>query len=255
VPGLTNGQSYTFTVTATNNIGTGAASAPSGSVTPTTGNTVPGAPTAVTATPGNGQATVAFTAPGSNGGSAITGYTVTSTPGNITANGATSPITVQGLTNGQSYTFTVKATNAIGTSQPSSPSNAATPTFVAVAPGAPTGVTATAGNGIAVITFTPPVSNGGAAITSYTVTSSPGNRTASSNGSPIIVTGLTNGQAYTFTVTATNSAGTSAASSPSSAVTPAQAARATPPNPPAEEPRADVPAPPPSTTRIPPPHH
>ena len=53
--------------------------------------------------------------PASNGGSAITDYTVTSSPGSITAQGSASPITVTGLTNGTAYTFTVAATNAAGT--------------------------------------------------------------------------------------------------------------------------------------------
>src|SRR6185369_16421750 len=74
--------------------------------------TVHGMPIIGTATPGNTSATVSFTAPASNGGSAITGYTITSSPGSITATGSSSPITVTGLTNGTSYTFTVKATNA-----------------------------------------------------------------------------------------------------------------------------------------------
>jgi hypothetical protein len=254
VSGLTNGQTYTFTVSATNGAGISAPSAPSNAVTPSTGDTAPGPPTGVTAAAGNGQATVSFTAPASDGGSPITEYTVTSSGGQ-TVKGADSPLTVDGLTNGVSYTFTVTAKNAIGTSQPSGPSNAVTPGFVAVAPGAPTGVAASAGNGLAVVTFTPPVSNGGAAITSYRVTASPGNRTADGSGSPIIVTGLTNGQAYTFTVTATNSAGTSDPSAVSTAVTPAQPARSEPPSPPAEQPRPGVPAPPSSTTRIPPPGH
>jgi hypothetical protein len=86
-------------------------------------------------------------------------------------------------------------------------------------PGAPTGVSAAAGNGQAIITFTAPSNNGGAPITSYTVTSS-GGQAASGSSSPVTVTGLTNGTAYTFTVTATNSAGTGAASSPSNSVTP-----------------------------------
>ncbi|MGA8145945.1 MAG: CARDB domain-containing protein, partial [Gallionellaceae bacterium] len=124
VSGLTNGTSYTFTVHATNAKGNSAESGSSNAVTPAT---VPGAPTIGTATAGNGSASVAFTAPASNGGSAITGYTATSTPGSITGTCASSPCTVSGLTNGTSYTFTVHATNAVGNSAESGSSNAVTP--------------------------------------------------------------------------------------------------------------------------------
>jgi len=178
---------------------------------------VPGMPTGVSATAGNAQATVNFTAPASDGGSPITSYTVTSNPEGKTASGTSSPITVTGLTNGTPYTFSVKATNAIGTGRASSPSNSVTPATV---PGAPTIGTATAGNAQATVTFTPPASNGGSPITSYTVTSSPGGITKTGAASPITVTGLTNGTAYTFTVKATNMIGTGPASSPSNSVTP-----------------------------------
>jgi kumamolisin len=218
ITGLTNGTAYTFTATATNAAGTGPASAPSNSITPATS---PGAPTGVTAVAGNGQATVSFTPPASNGGSTILYYTVTSSPGNITATGSASPITITGLTNGTAYTFTVTATNDASTGPASAPSNSITP---ASPPGAPTGVTAVAGNGQATVSFTAPVSNGGSAILYYTVTSSPGNITTTGSASPITITGLTDGTAYTFTVTATNSAGTGPASAPSAAVTPATAA-------------------------------
>jgi hypothetical protein len=92
--------------------------------------TAPGAPTGVTATAGNASATVSFTAPASNGGSPITSYTVTASPGGATATGSASPITVPNLTNGTAYTFTVTATNAIGTGPPSAPSNSVTPAAV-----------------------------------------------------------------------------------------------------------------------------
>jgi trimeric autotransporter adhesin len=212
VTGLSN-TAYTFTVTATNANGSGPASSASNSVTP---STTPGPPTIGLATKGNGQATVTFTVPVSNGGSTITGYTVTSSPGSITSIGSASPITVNGLTNGTAYTFIVTATNANGTGPASSSSNSVTPSTL---PGAPTIVTATAGNAQASVTFTAPVSDGGSTITGYTVTSNPGGITGNGSASPIIVTGLSN-TAYTFTVTATNANGTGAASSASNSVTP-----------------------------------
>jgi uncharacterized protein (TIGR02145 family) len=182
--------------------------------------TVPGAPTGVSATAGNASASVAFTAPASNGGSVITGYTVTSSPGGITATGATLTINVTGLTNGTAYTFTVVATNTVGNSVASTASTAVTPVAPSTVPGAPTGVSAIAGNASASVAFTAPASNGGSVITGYTVTSSPGGITVTGATSPINVTGLTNGTAYTFTVVATNTVGNSVASTASTAVTP-----------------------------------
>ncbi|MFA6417090.1 MAG: fibronectin type III domain-containing protein, partial [Patescibacteria group bacterium] len=144
-----------------------------------------------------------FTPPVNNGGSVITSYTVTSNVGGFTATGGSSPITITGLTNGTTYTFTVTATNEIGTSTLSGTSNSVIP---ATTPNAPTGVSAVSGNGEATITFTPPVYDGGSVITSYTVTSNAGH-TATGGSSPITITGLTNGTTYTFTVTATNAIG------------------------------------------------
>ncbi len=84
----------------------------------------PDAPTEVTAAAGIAQAAVSFVAPD---GPPVSSYTVTSNPGSITATGAGGPIIVQGLTNGTPYTFTVTATNTIGTGPASSPSNSVTP--------------------------------------------------------------------------------------------------------------------------------
>ena len=103
------------------------ASSATNSVTPSIPATVPGAPTIGTAWASNAQATIIFTAPFSNGGSAVTGYKVTSSPGNITGNGTVSPIRVTGLTNGTAYSFTVIASNAIGGSLASAFSNSVTP--------------------------------------------------------------------------------------------------------------------------------
>lgn len=220
--------------------GSGLALAPGSSYTPSAdmtlyaiypaANSVPGAPTGVTASAGNAQATVSWNAPASNGGAPITGYTVTASSGGTqcTTTGATSCV-VTGLTNGTDYTFTVTATNGSGTtSAAASASNSVTPATV---PGAPTIGTATAGNAQASVTWTAPADNGGALVTSYTATAVEDNtKSCSANGSTLTctITGLTNGSAYTFTVTATNSVGTSAASSASNGVTPDAAAISAP---------------------------
>jgi hypothetical protein len=85
---------------------------------------VPGVPTISAVAPGNGQASVSFTAPKSD--LPITSYTVTANPGGITASGSASPVAVPGLTNGVAYTFTVKAESNAGAGKPSSASNAVT---------------------------------------------------------------------------------------------------------------------------------
>ena len=183
----------------------------------------PNAPTSVVATDvgtsrayNNGAASVAFSSGGDNG-LPITSYTVTSSPGSFTATGSSSPLTVTGLQSSVQYTYTVTATNAIGTSSASSASAGVTATTV---PQAPTIGTATGGNASATVAYTANAT-GGKTVSTYTATSS-GAQTGTGS-SPITVSGLTNGTAYTFTVTATNANGTSTASSASNSVTPAYA--------------------------------
>ena len=87
-------------------------------------------------------------------------------------------------------------------------------------PSAPESVHATAGDASAALSWSPPSSDGGAAIESYTATSQPGGQACTTATTSCTVKNLTNGTSYTFTVVAKNSAGTGAASSASNAVTP-----------------------------------
>ena len=185
--------------------------------------TVPGAPTSVTATAGNAQATVSWQTPADTGGRPITHYTLISSPSSapVTLSADTLSATVTGLTNGTPYTFVVFASNAVGQGQDSAPSNAVTPATV---PGAPTQVSATAGENSAVVTWSAPVDNGGSALTGYQVSASPASApvTVGAGSTSASVTGLTTGAAYTFTVQALNAVGASVPSSPSNSVTPRQ---------------------------------
>ncbi|WP_157758158.1 FG-GAP-like repeat-containing protein [Cystobacter fuscus] len=125
VTGLSNGTEYTFTVTARNEVGEGAGASASRQRT----LNVPLAPGAVKATGGVRSATVSWEAPAGDGGSAITGYTVEVHPTGTHARvGAeTREVTLPELPSTRAYTFTVSATNAVGTSDVSSASSAVRP--------------------------------------------------------------------------------------------------------------------------------
>jgi len=189
----------------------------------------PGTVTGVTATAGKSAATVSWTAPA--GGGAPASYKVTPYVGStaqtaktVTGSPPATSTTVTGLDAGTAYTFTVRAANAGGAGPESASSNAVTPTGAST-PGAPTAVTARADSTSAVVSWTAPTDDGGSAITGYTVTplqgstALPGTSVGAST-TQTRVTGLTNGKSYTFTLAATNAAGTGASSAASSAVTP-----------------------------------
>ncbi len=118
VTGLTNGTPYTFVVTPTTASGPGTPSLPSNAATPVG---APEAPTSVVATPGSGRALISWDVPANDGGSPITEFTVSSSPGGGSCTTTGTSCTILGLALHTPYTFTVRATNAIGDSPESSP--------------------------------------------------------------------------------------------------------------------------------------
>jgi hypothetical protein len=179
--------------------------------------TLPSAPIIGTATAGNGSAMVTFSPPTSDGWSAITGYTVTCIPSNggiiRSSSGPTSPILVSGLSSGKTYTCSVVATNGVGSGLASSASNTVIPSLPTV-PGVPTLVRFVPANGAMKVLFSPPSTDGGLPIISYTATCSNGSQVFSVTGntSPLIITGLSNGTSYACSISASNSSGTSESS-------------------------------------------
>ncbi|HEX5923086.1 MAG TPA: DUF4082 domain-containing protein [Baekduia sp.] len=187
----------------------------------------PGQPTGASAVAGSGQATVSWTAPASGG--TPTSYVVTpyigataQTATTVNSPSATSA-TVTGLTAGTSYTFKVQASNSAGAGTASAATNAVTPTS-ASAPSTPTNVVARPADSSVRLTWTAAV-DGGSPLTKYTVTPYIGataqtSTDVSGSTTSTTLTGLTDGTAYTFRVTATNAIGTSPASTATAAVTP-----------------------------------
>ncbi|MCW2527544.1 MAG: hypothetical protein JWM76_2404 [Pseudonocardiales bacterium] len=200
--------------------------------TPTAGYVgVPDAPAIGTATAGNATATVTWTQPLNSNGSPITSYTVSGfLAGSATASVTKTVIapitstTITGLLNFASYAFSVTASNATGPSTPSALSNSVI--TMADAPAAPAAPVAVAGDTTAALTWTAPA-DGGLPINGYTIKAYAAgaatytlSATAPASDTGYTFSGLTNGTAYTFTVTATNAVNNGGESPHSNSVTP-----------------------------------
>jgi hypothetical protein len=214
ITGLPNSTTFDIQVAAVNTPGQG----PYSNIVTGQTYTTPNSPTITTGTHGNAQVTLTWTAPGSDGGTSITGYLVeysTSSSGwtQITTGSTALTYTIgppsHTLTNGTTYTFRVSAINAVGTGTPSNTINV-TPSTI---PGAPVITSSsTCDNQQSVVTWTAP-NDGGAPITSYNLqystiptgswlTPTPSSVTAPTTS--YTFTGLTNGTQYYFQVQAVN---------------------------------------------------
>lgn len=215
VAGLDNGVRTWFRVTAITAAGTGPASDPAD----TTPRTVPGAPTALAASPGDATVVLSWTAPSDDGGAPVTGYRIErSDDGGATwqvldadTGTTTTSTTVTGLTNGTPVRFRVAAINAAGTGSMSPPLT----TTALTVPGAPTITSVTAGNRVLVVAVSGPADDGGAPVTGFEHSTDGGLtwRTAPApQDGQITVAPLDNGTTYPVRVRAVNAAGAGAAS-------------------------------------------
>lgn len=217
---LVNGTSYVIRLRAVNAVGSGFVSnAVAG--TPVGSAAVPGAPTSVVAWPTFAAAVVNWAPPQYDGGSTVTSYVATASPGGATC-GVSAPdtwCTISDLSNSSTYTVTVRAINVAGSSPPSQPSNPVTP---APLPGQPTNVVGVAGDGAVAVSWIPSDENRGPPVRRFTATADPGGAqcTVNAPATTCTVTGLVNQTAYRFSVVATNNTGDGPPSQPSAPVVP-----------------------------------
>ncbi len=213
ISGLTNGREYDFTIAAHNAAGEG----------PQRGErsipmTYPDAPTNLTATPGNGQVSLSWSAPNDDGGAEIWSYVVVMDGNMVYGDKETSAVIVN-LTNGLTYSFAVYAHNQVGDG-PSSPVVRSTPSTV---PGAPTGLDAIPGIDQATLRWTAPIRDGGSAIDHYVIYQDGVQLPDQVAGTEVVIIGLNKSiwfdeDKYTFTVAAHNVFGTGPQSKPVSVI-------------------------------------
>ena len=179
-------------------------------VAPLPATFAPSAPLAVSATYSNGGVVVTWTPPTSQGSTPVTSYEVRAEPGDFTCSttGATS-CTLTGLSSTINYSISVVAFNSIGTSPSASTTYQAAPSNATV-PTSPMEINVGFTARTAVISWQPSVTDGGSSIVSYVVSASPGTATCTAVGAnTCIITGLTPGVVYHFSVVAVNVIGTS----------------------------------------------
>jgi fibronectin type 3 domain-containing protein len=220
--GLANGQAYFYKVAAKNAVGEGAAS----NEATATPSGLPGPPTGVTPVAGDRQVALSWSPPADDGGSPVTNYSIwrgTTSGGEsrLETIGASTDYLDTGLTNGQTYYYTVSAGNAIGNGTNSTEVNA-TPLTT---PSEPVNIHAEGGDGRVDLSWQAPSDDGGAPITHYRIyrgTTAGGETLLVELGSILsfVDTGVTNGQIYYYKVSAVNAAG-EGAKSEESAGTPA----------------------------------
>ena len=224
VTGLANGTTYTFEVRAVNAEGAGAVA--KASATPAT---APLAPQNLTATPGEGQVTLNWTA-GDDGGSAVTRHQYRQQAGSgdydrwtdIPGGANATRFAVTGLVNGTTYTFEVRAVNAEGAGAVAK----ASATLAAIAPLAPQNLTATPGESQVTLAWSAG-GDGGSRVTKHQYRQQAGSGgygpwtdiPGGANAARFTVTGLTNGTTYTFEVRAVNAEGAGAAAKTSATLT------------------------------------
>ncbi len=220
--GLTNGTHYVFAVKAVNLAGESDLSPASEAVAP---QPVPGAPENFSATPGDGTAVISFVKPTGSNGAPVAKYRVEAVLNNVVVASKEVPTNSEnvysasfdGLNNGETYTIQIYSVSLVGDSEP------LIGTVRPVAkPLAPAIVSVIPGNKQVEVKFSAPANAAQAPVASYIVTASPGEQSVTVSGDLLsaVVSGLTNGTSYTFTVVAQNAAGTSDPSAPSEAAVP-----------------------------------
>ena len=214
---LTGNKAYTFQIRAVN---AKAESSPSNTASVKTTAIVPSAPASLTVTTTATTATLTWTAPASNGGSAITRYESRVGTGKWTDVGTDLSVTLTGLEKGTAYTFEVRAVNAIGDGK----TRQQTATTETTVPGAPTGLTVSRTHNSATLSWKAPADNGGTPITDYEVRHAEGGTISGawvSAGTNLSETfsNLKTRTRYTFQARAVNAKGESSPSETVSATT------------------------------------